>query len=181
MRLLWFLVISTAVLTATARAQPAPAPAEEAPQASYRWQIAAADTAALTVLLIGKESGLKAAGAIYLFDGLVLHQIHGRPGRAAGSLVLRGGLPLVGLFAGAAIWWRSQDRRCRAGDPDYCSDDEVNPGALIGFGLGLLTAAVIDTALIARPETVRKPRQTAWAPQLSVTHDRVALGLAARF
>jgi len=188
MRLLWLLLISTTVLTASARAQPGVTLAAQAPsapevesEASYRWQIATADTAALTVLLIGKGSGLKAAGAIYLLDGAVIHGIHGQPGRAAGSLALRGALPLIGLFAGAAIWWRSQDARCRNGDPDYCSDDEVNPGALIGFGLGLLTASVIDTALIARPLPVRKPREAIWAPRLSVVHDRVTLGVAARF
>jgi hypothetical protein len=129
----------------------------------YGWQIVAADLVGLTVALSAR-SGRLAAG-IYLFDGAFIHSMHGRPGRAAASVLLRAGLPIAGAFIlGTATQ----------------PDDEFPVGLVLGFGLGLATAALLDATLIARPVTVPR-RSMTWTPQLSVTHDRIALGIAGGF
>jgi hypothetical protein len=134
---------------------------------SYRWQIAAADTAAVTLVLVGGERTLKLAAMLYLVDGLAIHAAHREPNRAVLSLLMRAGLPFLAARGASAL--------CR------CGDDEDDGGAIAGFALGLLTAMITDAALIAQPVTVRRPRTTAWTPRIQATHDRVTLGFSARF
>jgi hypothetical protein len=201
MRLRWLLVMSMMLLASSARAQsahpaapsaapapsaPAPsaAPVPDAPTLSYRWQIAASDAAALTIAMVGHGPGVPIAGAVYLLDGMFIHAVHGRVGRAAASVVVRAALPALGTIAGYWLWQRSQDPQCRDHDDtidDSCYDGEISPGVFVGFGVGIAAAVIIDSALIARSVTVRKPKPTAWTPRLTVTPDRVALGFATRF
>jgi hypothetical protein len=148
---------------------------------SYRFHLVVADAAALALTLTTTKAGVLAGASIYLFDGLIIHGSHDHVGRGFGSLALRAGLPVLATMVGGAIWWRGQDARCRAGEPDYCSDDEVNVGALYGLGLGILGAMVIDTAFLARPATVHKRAAVTWTPRLSATRDHVALGITGGF
>jgi hypothetical protein len=85
---------------------------------------------------------------------------------------------------GGWLWWLGQDSRCRGGSYDNdadCFDGDINPGAIVGVALGLATAVIVDSAVIARPVKVRKPKAAALTPRLSVTPDRIALGFATRF
>ena len=134
---------------------------------SYRWQIAAADTALVTLVLVGHERTVRLGALLYLVDGLAIHAAHREPDRAVLSVLLRAGLPFVAAYAGSAL--------C------HCADDEADGGAILGFGLGIMTAMITDAVLIAQPVTVRRPRTTAWTPRIQATHDRVTLGLSARF
>src|SRR5205814_10709545 len=81
---------------------------------SYRAHLFVADVAALGLAVTGTKAGLLGGTAVYLFDGLVIHGSHDRPGRGVGSLALRAGLPVLGAIVGSAIWWHGQDARCRA-------------------------------------------------------------------
>jgi hypothetical protein len=129
----------------------------------YGWQIATADLVGIAVALTTGSAQLGAA--VYLLDGAVIHSVHGRPGRAAASVLLRAGLPLAGAFIlGVAIG----------------PDEEVPVGFLLGFGIGLVTASVLDAGLIAGPVTVRR-KPMAWTPRLSATHDRITLGIVGGF
>jgi hypothetical protein len=154
---------------------------ETVTEPSYRLHLLVADTAALALTLTTTRAGVLAGASIYLLDGLVIHGSHDRIGRGIGSLALRAGLPVLATIVGGMIWWHGQDSRCRAGDPDYCSDDELNVGALYGFGLGILGAMVIDTALLARPATVHRRAAVTWTPRVSATRDQVALGITGGF
>jgi len=152
----------------------------EETEPSYRAHLFVADVAALGLTLTRSNGGILAGTAVYLLDGLVIHGMHDRMGRGLGSLALRAGLPVLGAIVGGAIWWHSQDARCRAGDPDFCSDDEFNVGGLYGFGLGILSAMVLDTAILARPATRKRPAYT-WSPNVLATREHVALGITGSF
>jgi hypothetical protein len=148
---------------------------------SYRVHLVVADLIALGLAVTTTKAGVVAGTAIYLFDGLVIHGSHDRPGRGLGSLALRVGLPVLSTFVGSAISWSRQDPRCLQGDSDFCTDDEVNPGALYGLGIGLLGAMVIDTAFLARPATMHRRPAAAWSPRVSATREHVAFGITGGF
>jgi hypothetical protein len=160
---------------------PLEAPREAETEPSYRWQIGVADASSLALLFTVTDRGALAGGLLYLLGGPIIHAVHGEPGRAVGSLGLRVALPVAGAFVGGALWWNSQDARCKNGDPDYCSDDEFNVGALYGLGLGFLGAMVIDTAVLARPVPLRKDAGATWAPQLAVAPGHLGVGVVGRF
>jgi hypothetical protein len=160
---------------------PLEAPREAETEPSYRWQIAVADASSLALLFTVTDRGALGGGLLYLLGGPVIHLAHGEAGRAVGSLGLRVALPIAGAFVGGALWWNGQDARCKNGDPDFCSDDEFNVGALYGLGLGFLGAMVIDTAVLARPVPVRKDAGATWAPQLAVAPGHLGVGVIGRF
>src|SRR5204863_129678 len=89
-------------------------------------------------------------------------------GRHANALAPR----MCGVGLAAAL-----KHPCSADDDDC--DDGTLEGAILGFGLGMLAAMVIDTALIARPVKA-KPAVT-WVPQVAVTPQQVGLGVVGRF
>lgn len=160
---------------------PLDGPREAETEPSYRWQIGVADAGSLALLFSFTEHGSLGGGLLYLLGGPVIHLAHGEAGRAVGSLALRAALPIAGAFVGGALWWNSQDARCKNGDPDFCSDDEFNVGALYGLGLGFLGAMVVDTALLARPVPLRKAAGARWAPQLAVAPGHLGVGVVGRF
>jgi hypothetical protein len=80
----------------------------------------------------------------------------------------------VGAIGVAAL----TTHKCAADDDD-CDDGSLG-GAILGFGLGVLGAMVIDTALLARPVKSHKT-STTWVPQVTATAQHVGLGIAGRF
>jgi len=139
----------------------------------YRWQILVADAATLALLVPRSEDSAKIAVLSYAFTAPIIHLTHERGGRALSSLLLRMGLPLTGAMTGAML----AGNPCRAGDYD-CEDEGQLVAAVLGFGVGALTAMVVDATAIARP--IHK-RETIWAPQVSTTRDRVTLGVMGQF
>jgi hypothetical protein len=147
---------------------------------SYRWKIALADATCTVLMLSGTEHGGSIGALGYLLVGPVIHGANDEGGRMAASLALRVGLPLLGGFGFVEL--ASASRHCAADDED-CGDDEGALFAgLFGVGLGMLTAMIIDTTVLARPHVVRKdkPRVT-WAPRISLTSQRTSLGILGRF
>jgi hypothetical protein len=151
-----------------------PPPSGESAGESYRAEILAVDAASLVLALSGNEMGIKVAGLTYLLGGPIIHGAHGGGGRAGASLVMRVGMPLLGALAGAAL----TQHDCSA--DDEC-DDEFPVGPIFGFGLGILSAMILDTALLAGPREAPKNTGTTWAPQVSVTPHHVGLGVVGRF
>ena len=143
------------------------------PDLDYRWQVIAADGVSLAFAFSGNMNATSLGIAGYVVGAPLIHVVHGEGGRGGTSLVLRVALPLVGVYAGQAL-----ARRSCSGDDLDCDDGSFG-GAILGLGLGVLTAMVVDAALIARP-VKRKPTMT-WVPQLTAAHDRVGLGVAGRF
>jgi len=148
-------------------------PSGEADGESYRAEIVAVDAASLVLALSGNPTGIKAAGLTYLLGGPTIHGLHGNGGRAGASLVMRAGMPLLGALAGAAL---TPD--C---SPDSECDDDFPAGPIFGFGLGILSAMILDAALLGGPKEAPKNTGTTWAPQVSVTPHHVGLGVVGRF
>ncbi|MGZ6144153.1 MAG: hypothetical protein ACXWLM_12500 [Myxococcales bacterium] len=109
---------------------------------TYSGQVLGADSLSALALLVGASSNsapLAVAGlAGYAVGAPIIHFVQGRPGAGVGSLLLRLGAPVVGLYIGAA-----SASGCRG---DVC---QLGP-AVTGFGIGMLAASLLDAALIAR-------------------------------
>jgi hypothetical protein len=124
-----------------------------------------------------RGTGVSLGALTYILGGPIVHGFHDEGGRMGVSLALRLGLPILLAYGGASL--AQANSRCRADDDDC--DGGALGGALLGFGLGVATAMVIDTAVIARPIEVRRPPSATWAPQIAVTPQRVGLGVIGRF
>jgi hypothetical protein len=155
----------------------AAAPSDASPPRATRWYGAytlATDGAALGLALGGAaldrngEALLAASVGGYLLGGPIVHLAHGNPGRSLLSLGTRAGLPVVLAFAGVAV------AGCGEGDGDFCGYGQ----ALLGFGVGMVGAVVIDAAAIARDEVEPTP---ALAPALSVSRQAAWLGATGVF
>jgi hypothetical protein len=193
MRTLW--IVTCLMMTATAHAQPSSAAPGAAPPAplpepaaaldDYRWQVLAADAVVGSAVLVAAHSesgtGVVIAGVAYVLTAPLIHIAHDRGGRAFGSLAMRVALPLFGALVGTALVDMGARKCAPPASEDLCDgdgDDEVAVGALLGFGVGALSAMIIDAAFVARPVPRERPT---WAPQVGVTRDRVSLGIAGRF
>lgn len=170
----------------TARAQapgltpsaPATITAEpETVQVRYGWQILIADVAAIAAGAATEEGGITVA--MYLGGGPIIHLAHGSVGRAMGSLALRAGLPVTGMFLGIAI----EEPSCQG--EFLCGFG----GMVIGGAIGVLAASAIDIGILAKKSRrVERPRGLLQLgsinanPSLAPTPDRgMSLGLSGTF
>jgi hypothetical protein len=110
-----------------------------------------------------------------VLGGPIIHAVHGQGVRTGASLALRVGLPIALAVAGAKL----AHHDCGPDDDD-CDDGSLG-GAILGFGVGIVTAMVVDSAVIAGAVEVRKPTGATWAPQIAVTPRHVGLGVVGRF
>ena len=133
--------------------EPAPAaaaaPATAAPERHwYGGQTLLADGVALLVLyplgVATSEDLGSASVAAYLVSGPVIHFVHGSPGRAAGDVLLRVALPVVGLFVGAAA---TSCKNTSEEGPSMTMDCGLSP--VVGTLTGVLAAVAIDAAVLA--------------------------------
>jgi len=131
----------------------------------YGWQTLATDGASL-LLMVAAASASDAPGSEemawlalggYLGGGPIVHLAHGEPARALGSLALRGGLPILTGVVG------SQLEDCSPSS-DFCGLG----GAVLGGMAGILTAIVIDSALLGHERVVV---QTSRVPMVGVVSD----------
>lgn len=110
----------------------APPPAPRVETRWYGWQILAVDVASAATLASGGGDltwGLGIGGLV--LGGPAIHVLHGQRGRAAGSLALRVGAPLVGGLLMSATC----DERGR--DQTLGCLGEIAWGVLIGAGVAL--------------------------------------------
>jgi len=80
----------------------------------------------------------------YPLGGPIAHLAHGNYGRAAGSLALRAGLPILGV----AIATSATCASARNSDSDLAGLCYVAP-VLVGSTIGALSAIAIDSAVLA--------------------------------
>jgi hypothetical protein len=89
----------------------------------------------------------------YPLGGPIVHAIHGNWGRAAGSLALRIGLPILGGGIANGIMCESRNSSRSSRTDDYYYDDSSSycalGAALVGGSLGILAAMAVDSAAIA--------------------------------
>jgi hypothetical protein len=52
---------------------------------------------------------------------------------------------------------------------------------VLGFGLGVITAMVLDDALLAHPVKVKQTTGVRWVPQVAATRQQVGLGVLGQF
>jgi hypothetical protein len=168
---------------------PAPAPAPE----SYRLQIVAADGLAAGLFILGAtqhgDSGQPIAllgTAGFAFGGPIVHLYHHRSKRAAQSLGLRLGLP---VFGGLVGWYVGPRQQCYYADaggapPLFppgggCGDSGSIAGAVLGVLAGAVTASIVDTAVLAKPDEVA-PAQS-WSPTVTAAPGAWSLGVRGAF
>lgn len=126
---------------------------EERPRRWYGWQTLATDGSAL--LLIGASIstgsgnsdsaaatfGFGALGA-YALGGPIVHFAHANVGRGLASLGMRVGAPVLLGYAGVLL------ENCGNGGGEFCGLG----GAVLGFSAGVISAVVIDSAVLAFDE-----------------------------
>lgn len=138
-------------------AEPRSTPARE----WYGMPIVVTDLAALGSLLLASqladstsESTFEVAtwfaGAglgVYALGGPFVHFTEGRTEAGFGSLGLRVGAPLVGGALGAVVGGTVGGSGGCEGE--WCGFQPIARGAVIGFGIGVITALVVDYAALA--------------------------------
>jgi hypothetical protein len=140
----------------------------------YGYQNLAVDAGAFTTIIAGVQSGSSGFAllslGIYTVGSPIVHMVHDNGGRAAGSLALRLGLPVLGGMIGVG-----------AAD---CSDsggecwDEVG-GLVLGGLAGITAAVVIDDFVLAREV---RPAPRSWSPTVAPTPGGgMSLGVAGTF
>jgi hypothetical protein len=153
-------------------------PAPEAPskiERSYALQLAGADLASLATMMIGasgqSEEVVRLGSLGYLFAAPAVHALNGNGTRAAQSLALRVTLPLAGMFIG--FFAGPSDE---GGD---CCGDVSFTGALVGGGIGVATALVVDYTLFGK-KTERAPTRS-WQPTVGASQNGFSVGAMGRF
>jgi len=113
-----------------------PMPAPPARRQWYGYQLMLNDAASIALLAGTAGGGATASvGALsFFFGGSVIHGVHKRAGLAVASPLMRVGFTLVGGLIGVAA------ENCGSKSEDFCGLG----GALVGGGLGLLTAMIVD-------------------------------------
>jgi hypothetical protein len=156
-------------------ALPAPVPVE-VPASSYRIQTVLADAAAVGLMVAATkaEDGdrLGTAGVfMYALGGPAVHLFNHHPGRAAASLALRVGLPMLGALLGGSIG------QCTSN----CEDSYSGlAGALLGMLTGAVVASAIDIGYLSRGETAMS-QPAGVAPSFGAGGGTVRLGLGGSF
>jgi hypothetical protein len=154
---------------------------EIAPRRWYGWQVMSADAVALATagsvaLLTDAADGDAGSigGAVfatgYALGGPTIHALRGHYGRAAGSLALRVGGPLLFGLAGYHL---------DTSDTDDAGDD-LGDSARIGVVIGTAGALLLDWTALAY-EPVDRPREASVVPTAVAHRGGFALGLAGHF
>ena len=191
---------SDAAVTSPTDAQPAPAPQAEPPPPAairlappsmvaprdpatalptsssqwYGWQILIGDAAVFSFAGMTRNSGV-AFG--WVGSGAIVHWGHGNVGRGLASAALRTGLPIIGVFMGAA-----SASNCTG---DWCGLGEAVAGGLIGMA----SAELIDVVVLAHdsgptPAAVRAAQRShgvELAPIVRAGRSGVGLDVVGRF
>jgi hypothetical protein len=103
----------------------------------------------------------------YFLGAPIVHASKGNWGRAAGSLALRTGAPILLGGIGAGL--------------ENCSDEDFTcglAGALVGGALGIVAAIVLDAAVLARDTIEVQPK---FLPTAGIHRNGAWLGLSGTF
>jgi hypothetical protein len=178
MRLVILLVVITALAVRHVHAD-APAAYSE----SYRRATLATDGLALGLLTAGVMFTARGEGnladtfvvlgaSIYVVGAPVVHVTKSGNRRAAASIAMRVGLPLVGVVIGDAL-----PRDCGA-----TGDCQGPPLAVyVGLGIGIVSAAALDTLVLAKGDTRRSQRMSKRSPFAGRLPSGIVVGIAGRF
>ncbi|AUX36992.1 MULTISPECIES: hypothetical protein [Sorangium] len=149
----------------------------------YGWQhlLVLGGTAILAPIAVGTENEVLAwwSFSTFALGGPVTHWANGNLGKGFASLGLNAGCTLGGGMVGLLVGRASDSRRW-----------EELAGIMIGSSAGLLTANIIDIAVLEREERstadsyeyIRlRPPRLRLAPHVAMAPDRATLGLGGAF
>ncbi len=105
----------------------------------YGYQIMLTDLASIVLLASSRDTRYFGTMA-FLAVPAVIHGVHHNTSMAIASPLLRVGLPVAGLLIGASSENCSHNS---SSDADWCGLE----GAIVGAGVGLLTAMILDYSL----------------------------------
>jgi hypothetical protein len=138
----------------------------------YGWQTLAVDGGTLALLLTAgaadSEPLVWGGVSTYLAGPMVVHLAHCRPIRGLGSLALRAGLPVAGVVIAKDI-----------GGP--CGDFGCLGEAAVGAAAGVVSAVILDSAVLAWEVPTPRARGTTVRPFTYVDGRRVLLGISGNF
>ncbi len=138
----------------------------------YGWETLTVDAVSIAAMPL---AGVGVGG--YLLGAPIVHAAHDRWGAAATSLGMRVALPIAGAYAGVALANCPKNTQ----DEGMCGLGE----ALVGLGLGMLTAIVIDAAVLGYEPAPSKSATIARLPQVAIApwieRDRKGASLALTF
>lgn len=127
----------------------------------YGYQIMLTDLGSIVLAAASSRQTLPLGGLGFFAMPAVIHGVHHNTPMAIASPLLRLGLPVAGLLIGASA--ENCSNRSSSDDGDFCGLE----GAVLGMGVGLLTAMIIDyakafevrpAAYAAVTPAARKPR-----------------------
>jgi hypothetical protein len=158
---------------------------ESEPQLGYGVYLLIPDLGSLGVMGTGAAftdhaGKFVVAGLVtYTVGGPIVHVAHRQYGRAAASLAVRVGMPLVGLLVGDGI-----QQLTSGGDPHPWEEFDGPPSPWWALGLvgGFVGASLVDAQVIAggyRPK--RRVDAVTWAPTARASHAGVSLGVVGQF
>lgn len=134
----------------------------------YGWETLICDGASVVTspILIGIGG--------YFFCSPIVHLAHGQPIHALASFGTRFSAPITLALGGGLLDAAAQsDGRCEL------SCGVV--GAVVGFGLGIVTAIAIDAAVLARKEVPRTEKKATVVPTGFAASGRMELGVVGTF
>ena len=196
------LVLSAALTPTPAAAQPSAVTSSKtvvprkAPETSttslrwYGWQTLSLDAASLTVGVIGVNNMGEARstgilmGSIgltgYTLGAPVVHWSHGQPGKAAASLGLRIGAPLIAVGLLSATSAARCPVAAEQDDAHYCQ--EVLKTMAVAGTISMLVASAVDAGTLSWEPELRQRGKLALAPVLGWDGARGGMaGLAGAF
>jgi len=117
----------------------------------------------------------------YLLGGPIVHLANGRQDTALSSFGLRAGLPIAGALLGYGLDRVAFERRCNAGEQSNegadCNEFAGLYGGLVGFGLGIVVASVIDISVLAYDHP-NKSTKVSWTFTPLIDPKRNATGMS---
>ncbi len=173
----------------------APPPAPAADLRWYGWQPLIVDATSIAMMVGGGFVGGSGTmplevfgGAGYLLGAPIIHDAQGQLGRAGTSLALRVLVPAASAVAGVLIGWAAFPNGTESGGGDsyFTIDKSVYQaaGGFIGFGVGVLTAVVVDDVLLAKkrvPPPLLPDASPTIEPRLAATRDGATFGVGGTF
>ena len=146
----------------------------------YWPQLLGADVASLAVVALSvdqkSDATLWLGGVGFLLAAPAVHLFNGNGSGALKSVGIRTALPLLGMVLGNAMGPRP-NLSCAAGTSPCNSPSGSWAGMLVGGGLGLVTAAIIDYSAFGN----KTERPSTWRPTIGASAHGASVGAMGQF